>query len=559
MNRLRIISLVLILFLLGAITTPVFAADYLFQVESVTVQAFINKDGSFDLEYAYVFVNDPSAKAIDYIDIGTPNDTYDLSYIKADVNGIPITDIAKSDYVTHGVALGLGSNAIQPGQRGTVHVYIKNMKNNIFPGTASEKEPYASFQFSPNSFGSQYVQGNTNMTVTLILPEGMTQNEPRYFQPQNWPGNSAPDESGFDVNGRVFFTWKSPNANSSTEYIFGCSFPARLIPAAAITKQPAITFNIDNLMPWLCCGGFLLIFGLAIYGAVIGAKKRKLNYLPPKILIEGHGVKRGLTAIEAAILMEQPMDKVLTMILFSVVKKGAAQVVTRDPLTLKNADPIPTGLYPYETDFLDAFQMTDKVKRTKKLQNMMVTLVQGLTEKMKGFSRKESIAYYNSIMEKAWQQVAEAQTPEVKSQTYDEVMGWTMLDKDFGGRTQNAFGNSPVIVPMWWGRYDPTYSRTVSSTPSMPSSSGSGSGNVSIPLPTLPGSTFAASMINGVQNFSSNIIGDLTGFTGAVTNVTNPPPPPSSSSSGWSGGGGGHCACACACAGCACACAGGGR
>jgi hypothetical protein len=39
----------------------------------------------------------------------------------------------------------------------------------------------------------------------------------------------------------------------------------------------------------------------------------------------GHGIKRGLTAVEAGILMEQPMDKIMTMILFGTIKKNAAQ------------------------------------------------------------------------------------------------------------------------------------------------------------------------------------------------------------------------------------------
>ena len=60
-----------------------------------------------------------------------------------------------------------------------------------------------------------------------------------------------------------------------------------------------------------------------------------MQYMPPKIAIEGHGIKRGLTAVEAAILMEQPLDKVMTMILFGVIKKNAAEVVTRDPLEIK--------------------------------------------------------------------------------------------------------------------------------------------------------------------------------------------------------------------------------
>ena len=70
-----------------------------------------------------------------------------------------------------------------------------------------------------------------------------------------------------------------------------------------------------------CCGFFaFMFFGMPILG-VINGQRRKLKYLPPKIAIEGHGIKRGLTAVEAAILMEQPLDKVMTMILFGVVKK----------------------------------------------------------------------------------------------------------------------------------------------------------------------------------------------------------------------------------------------
>jgi len=47
-----------------------------------------------------------------------------------------------------------------------------------------------------------------------------------------------------------------------------------------------------------------------------------MQYLPPKISIEGKGIKRGLTAVEAGILLEEPLDKILTMILFGLIKKN---------------------------------------------------------------------------------------------------------------------------------------------------------------------------------------------------------------------------------------------
>ena len=83
----------------------------------------------------------------------------------------------------------------------------------------------------------------------------------------------------------------------------------------------------------------------------------------------------------------------------------------------------------------------------------MVDLVKSLSRKMKGFSRKETVAYYQDIIERAWKQVEAADTPEVKSEKYDEVMEWTMLDKDYDDRTRRVFTGGPVFVPIWWGRY----------------------------------------------------------------------------------------------------------
>ena len=134
-----------------------------------------------------------------------------------------------------------------------------------------------------------------------------------------------------------------------------------------------------------------------------------------------------------------------------------------------------------------------------------------------------------------------------------------MLDKEYDDRTREVFRTGPVFIPTWWGRYDPTFNRpSVASGPAAPSQSGMPSGG-QISLPTLPGGSFAASVVTGVQSFSSGVIGNITDFTSSITNKTNPIPvsSPSRSSGGRSGGGG--CACACACAGCACACAGGGR
>lgn len=69
----------------------------------------------------------------------------------------------------------------------------------------------------------------------------------------------------------------------------------------------------------------ILISILASTAQKKASEKRKLKYLKPTLSVEGHGIKRGLTAVEAAILLEQPLDQVLTMILFGLLKKKPLQ------------------------------------------------------------------------------------------------------------------------------------------------------------------------------------------------------------------------------------------
>jgi hypothetical protein len=535
----------------------------------------ITSGGTASIDYTFDFANNAGAHPIDYVDVGMPNSDYDIQSITADVNGVSISDVQPSQYVKPGVALGLGTNSIPAGGSGTVRCHIGTVRNILYPGTQKESEPYASLQFSPTWFDSQYVSGSTDLTVTLVLPVTNGQ-EPRFYPPKNWPGSSDP-QTGTDQSKHVFYRWQTANAKGSTQYTFGAAFPARLVPAGTIVKPPSFDFVtlvgllmgfgavlltvISIICPFLVT---IVILGAVAYLILWISRQQKMAYLPPSISIEGNGVKRGLTAVEAAILMEQPMDKILTMILFSLVKKNAGRVVTRDPLKIEAVTPQPEGLHTYEINFLQAFQSALPDSQKKALQDMMVALVQSVTETMKGFSRKETVAYYQDIIKRAWDQVESAGTPDVKNQIFGENIEWTMLDQNYAEHTHRVFDAGPVLLPVWWGNYDPGYhlASLASGTgvpAATPISTGGDRSSSGISLPTLPGGAFAASVINGVQSFSAGIIGNIISFTDGVTAKTNPVPVGTSSSSSFHSGGGGGGHCACACAGCACACAGGGR
>ncbi len=543
---------------------PSYAQNYYFSMDQEYVEVWYNWDGSVKLEYWFTFTCAPGAHPIDVVDVGLPTRDYRISDVRGDVGGQPISYVEESEYV-QGVAVWLGNGTIQPGQTGTVHVVVDRVGGMLYED--DDDAEYASTNFSPTWFESEFTDGDTDLTVRFHLPEGVQPEEPRWHRsPSGWPYD-APN-TDLDDQGRVLYTWRHTEAKPDRQYIFGASFPRRYVDEAAIQKGPsALEQMIASITGALscCCNPvnlFFLIFGGVMVFSVWSQRRRKMQYLPPLMKVEGVGIKRGLTAVEAAILLETPLNKVLTMVLFGLLKKGAVTVLDDDPLKVEVNEPLPDGLRSYENKFIEAVKK-DHTLSEKELRSMMTALIKAVNSKMKGFSRKESVAYYRDIVNRAWKQVEGADTPEVRSKRFDEGLEWAMLDKDFDDRTRRVFHTGPVYMPMWWGHYRPWASATAGAgagsiskavRPSAPSSS-------TPRLPTLPGAAFAASLVRGVENTSGRIVRSVTDFTGGVTKVTNPLPKTTYSGGRSSGrsGGGCACACACACAGCACACAGGGR
>jgi hypothetical protein len=561
-HRRILISLILLIVLLSApITTQ--ALDYSFSLDQLEVNVWINENGTVTLEYWLVFTCDSGAHPIDIVDLGLPNGDFAISNIRADVDGTPVDHIG-TDFEgegSDGVAIHLGAGTIAPGETDMVHVVVERMGSMIY--TDDNDPEYASVEFAPAYYLSSSVHDTTDMTVRFFLPPGVEPDEPRWHRsPPGWPSEPTTDLH----EGRVMYEWYNPSARPDKQHFFGASFPRTYVPEGAVQQGPSaleqVFGAISGAASFCCCNPVVYI--VAFFAGIIGLsvwsqRRRKMQYLPPSMKVEGAGIKRGLTAVEAAILLETPLDRILTMILFGLLKKGAVTVLDDKPLKVEVNEPRPAKLRPYEEKFLDAVRKDGALSESQ-LRKMMVALVKEVGNKIKGFSRKETVAYYKDIVRRAWQQVAAADTPEVQSQRFDEGLEWTMLDDDFDDRVERTF-TGPVYMPPWWIYYRPWVPRVRSASTGTAKATGRTTSGRGVQLPTLPGAAFAASMVTGVQSTASNIVRSVTGFTGDVTSVTNPPPKPSGRSYGSSSGGGSGCACACACAcaGCACACAGGGR
>jgi hypothetical protein len=396
------------------------------------------------------------------------------------------------------------------------------------------------------------VHGVTRLEVNFHLPLGVTSEEPRY--------HSEPFTEAFFEDDRVVYRWVKDDARPDREYVFGASFPQSYLAEGVVQTAPAFTLpDLDACCssPIFWFGGMALGWALLSFIGSRAQKRRRMKYMPPALSVEGSGVKRGLTAVEAAILLEAPLDKVMTMILFGLVKKGVIIVESEKPLRVKVQDPLPEDvkLWYYDRRFLDAIGDNGKPAEGA-LRELIIDLIGDVNKKLTGFSRSETKAYYKDIAARAWQQVEASDTPELLGERWGEGLEWTMLDDDWDDRTREVFRDRPVVLPHWWWFYRPWAASTGHARPSTPMPRSSG--GTPVTLPTLPGADFANTVVNGVENAANTVVSSVESFTSRITGKTNPPPKSSSSSSS-SRGGGYSCACACACAGCACACAGGGR
>ncbi|MCD6309292.1 MAG: hypothetical protein J7M18_01180 [Candidatus Eremiobacteraeota bacterium] len=541
----KIFLLILIVILPGIVTPGIAMAGYSFELPEAKAVVTAKEDGSADIEYWFTFENDAGAQPIDVVDVGFPNNYCKVSSVYAEQDGRDIKNIKKSTYIDNGVEIHL-PRPIPPGEKG--NLYVRFPANRMIWQDDKDKE-YASIEFSPTWFDGSLLKGTTARTVQIIMPPGVKPDEPRYHRQKF---------TSADVyNDTVRYTWYDPSARFDKKYLVGASFPKKYVEK--VYERPKINIfkalfsvifkNLDFLFSILLNPVTIIILVIVI--AYYKQRKRRMKYLPPTIGVEGVGIKTGLTAPLAALLLEVPLNKVVTMIMFGLIKKGFIKIKKTEPLVLEKLKTEKEPDYDYEKDFLKAIDDLGMVNELR-ARAMMIDMIKDLKERMRGFSLKETISYYRQIVSDAWKQVETADTPELKYQLYDDDFEWVILSDDFGHRTREVFADT-YVYPRWWPKYEhtgPVYAPAHTSS----GDSGGYSPSPGIEIPRMAGADFASGIVSWFETTSNSVVGKAESFISSVTEVTNPVPV--SSGSGFSGGGSG---CACACAGCACACAGGGR
>ncbi|MGC9520655.1 MAG: hypothetical protein ACP5HG_02080 [Anaerolineae bacterium] len=617
-----VVSLFVVLVLLGASIHPASAQSYVFAVPRMELQVYVQPDASARLVYDITFENQGSP--IDIVDIGLPHRDYTIDNMTASIDGVTLNDIRTSEYVDIGVEIHLREMAISPGETATLH-FEATMPDMVYQDTTNRD--FASFRITPTWFDEESVRGASELAIAVHLPEGVEPEEALYQQ------EPFTDRALFQ--GHTVVLWEWEDVSLTGPRMVGVSFPQRVMtrvermtlielvnrwladnPGARLILG-AINVGLLALLFFrfsggtgctvfaILAGGAILLFfaapilmlpaipvliALVIFNEV-RLKKKPHDYLPPIAQVEGGGIKRGLTAPEAAILLELPLHKILTLAMFGLLEKGIVTLVKPDPLTVKVNDAFKmwddpdlrrskkkrhnarqtaaqqagTVIHAYEQDFLDQLERNPN-KPVEKIDftAAMEGLITSTAAKMEGFDLAQTREYYERVISRAMEQARQMGEVREREQYLDKYLPWVMMNDNY-----------PTVLTHGGYHYWPMWARptggpvTSGAGGGAPTARPSGGGRTSFGDVAASFSGWAettmGSMAAAVLPGSMNIPGakggfvDLSGVDRVTGDVFEAMSKASKSSGGSGGGGRSSCACACAGCACACACAGGGR
>ena len=512
------------------------AAEIDYYLNHEWVKIWINKDGTIDLLYDIEITC--TQGVIHYVNVGQPNEDFTIGEAKdAEGHVLSTSDVSSGNYYAVRVYL---FNPIYAGQSARFTL-LTNVGHMIW-----EDED------NPGNVGMQFIpcwwDANVNdLRVAIVLPKGVTKENVKCTPDWNNAYNDPEEEN------KLVIYWERQNLSPNEKFSCGISFPKEYVEH----YETRGGWNID----WTIVG--YTLFGVFAIGVVsAGLVLRKRGYINPVLRIETLGIRHGLTAVEASYLLGFPPTKIVTEILYSLLKKKAVWITAASPaLKLKIMEPfkdktgtVETPLRYYEKSFLKAIKRNGTLDEVKLAKTVML-LRDTVESKLRGYCRKDTIAYYRKIVAKAWEEVEKAGTPELASKIYDEKLLWLLLDENFKTKTESTFSDK-IFKPepdWWWYWYGYTYYHPKPQYKPLTKTAG--------PPPKIPGAEFANNIVTAVEKTANNIVANLEKFANSIIPAKTPSQHTSKQPV--------HhnvncvcacasCACVCACVSCACACASGG-
>ena len=587
-------------------------AGYRFSVPEMRLEVTVNADASVTVDYDILFQNEASGLSIDVVDVGLFHGRYSLNEVRAEAESAEVTRIEKSTWLEAGVEIRLAEGGIPRGESDRLRVEAR-VPDMVFRDLLHAT--HASLRITPTWFGERFVTGRTDLTVIVRLPFDIAVEEVFH---QDVPFSLR--ESGPD--GPVV-TWRWPSTRLVRSHEVGVSFPAEEMERLARARPTWLGLILSSrsfsdwvfghagrFIPWVTLNvillsllvglivarrgiGDLMIAGILLFAVVMlfprspfilwpvgllslglihwRLRRRLSRYLPPIVSVEGGGIKRGLTAPGAAALLELPVGRVVTLVLFGLLEKGIARVVKAEPTELAIDEAFKRGhatrlkeaasrgvvLHEYEHRFIDVINsQPGRPLAELDFKEAFERLIDYVSRRMEGFDLAATREYYQRICRRAWTEV-EGAGHEVLEGELERWWKWLFLEDQQG----KSFDNLDVRLPsaasapvaLWLGAAGGGVGAQAGI--GLPGGGAEGAGATGASLGTV-----AAVFATWTEGFSSRAVEwfapERVGGESWLTSFGNVGDGGGVYPGGGVGGGGG---CACAGCACACACAGGGR
>jgi hypothetical protein len=552
LKKTLICSLLIILMMLSVAPLAHAQESYRWQVNYQHVVLDIDRSGSVWMTYE--------------VDANIVKGVWNEVWIPMTASNMHVSDVVDGNGNQHAFTLDGGQIKTQgwnlnPGD----HVYLRI--NSTLPGFVykADKPDYDIVTFVP-PWWDMYI---TDTQVKFYLPGNVTKD-------QVFTGSKLYDNFGVE-DGLTWVYFENKDLAPNEQFKVAVSFPdAYMAPGAVAGKATGVPYLppgtggiggfLDDLLSCSCPGIFMFIIFIFIVSTIVGSFMRK-PYSSPVVSMDGVGVNKNLDPVEAATLLRIDPKRVLTMIMFGMMKSGNIKLLSTDPIRLQLISR--KGLNYYEKLFADAI-VDDKLDEGRLLDCFKV-LARRVVDKTRPYCRKDTENFYKAKIDEAWQEIKAVDTPELKLQKYDTDMLWLMSDEQFAKKTKDyvseAPGSGTVFVPSyyWWYPYyfglPHHWGTGQGGTAPQAGTPQAGAQQAPTNTTTATVEGFANSISNSVEASAAGVVASVEGFLG-VRNAANAPPAASHAAASHKGGSSScacvSCACACVSCACACACAGGG-
>jgi hypothetical protein len=214
----------------------------------------------------------------------------------------------------------------------------------------------------------------------------------------------------------------------------------------------------------------VVLAGLLIWQVVI-VKRSEQAYRPVEAVFEGGGIRRGLTAPEASMLLGEPFNVTLALVIFGMLKKGFLVQVADTPLRVELAPEMRTRekslnlikreelrragaqqlggvLYPYEEHFLELLEQEGKKPLTDINFGIVIKpFVQYVSWRLGGYDLDQSRDYYRLIVRRAPKEARmDGKLVSDRLKVFDRNYQWILLNDNYAEIFDRG---EEIYLPIW--------------------------------------------------------------------------------------------------------------